>query len=282
MRDKLANLQSIDFYKMDMHIHSESSNCSSRPICDIINECANTKLEILGIVDHYHNDNLQSLLNRKKIGIHCNKNIKLDIFYGIEIDFYKKNQQNYDKEMLDEFDLVLGANHWLNDFHVNFFPETKPENKIKGLKPIELRSEVIRDIEACDRETFFDLFIGTIHTMLYCNSIDVWAHPFRTLGFLLIHNKNYLNYFIEQYLNGIVADLSNQNIIFELNEGLNNSLHYRGGKYFTEDLQNDWNRFYSKVIELLKLNDIPIIYGTDSHNSSVKIGGYNWVKNMLL
>jgi len=281
MKSKLAIYREFSLWSTDMHVHSESSNCSTRKIDEIIDESYRKKLSLIGIVDHLHCDNLESLKNRREIGNKLLYNDSLNVLYGIEIDFFKNNQDYYQMDLLQNFDFIVGAIHWLNGYNVNFFPETKPENKEKGLKPIDLREEIINEIKRTEKETFFDLYLGTITSMLKSKSIDVWAHPFRSLGFLLIYNEDYIDYFTKEYLNDILYDLSKNEIYFEINEGLNNSLKFRGGEYYTEKMENKWTKFYSFVVRKLLEYNIPIIIGTDSHSQSVQIGYYPWIKKIL-
>lgn len=281
MKSRLNNYHDFSLWSTDMHVHSDSSNCSSRTIKEIIEECYGRKIRFIGIVDHLHDDNLESLKNRREIGNKLLYNNNLNILYGIEIDFFKKNQDYYKSDLLQNFDFISGAIHWLYGYNVNFFPEMKPENKERGLKPIDLRKEVMNEIERTDRETFFDLYLGTITSMLESKTIDVWAHPFRSLGFLLIYYKDYIDYFVKEYLTEILYELIKNGVYFELNEGLNHNLRFRGGKYYTEELENKWTKFYSLIVKKLQEYKIPIIVGTDSHNQSVQIGNYSWVRKIF-
>ena len=281
MNEKLGDYHRFNSFRTDLHVHSEASKCSSRPIKDILDECIRNKIECVGIVDHLHEDNLDNLIRRKVDVSNYDVNNGLKIYLGIEIDFFMRNQNSHNQEIPQEFDIVLGAIHWLNNYNVNFFPETTPENKIKGLKPIDLREIVIAELMDTDKDNFFDLYIGTISSLLNSKYIDIWAHPFRTLGFLLIYNENYLDYFVKEYLIDIIEDLYQNNIHFELNEGLNHSLNYRGGKFYSPQLYNDWTKFYTLVVRKLNEKKVPITLGTDSHNKSVKIGGYSWVKELM-
>ena len=277
-RETITN---YEYWEMDLHVHTNASHCSSRLILDAYNESRENDLKIVGFVDHLHEDNIITLFERKKIIDELDNNDELLTLLGIEIDFYKKNQDEYDLEFLSKFDIVSGAIHWLNNYPVNFFPEMKEENKVKGLKPIELRKEVLAEIKETSTEYFLDLYLGTIDSLLEHPNVEIWAHPFRSLGFLLIYDQDYLEFFYENYISKIIKKLKETNKIFELNEGLNNSLFYRGGEFYTQKLQKKWTQFYSKVLAKILDEDIMVVFGTDSHSNSTKIGRYNWALEVL-
>lgn len=274
-------IKNFDVHEMDIHVHTAASKCSSRPLINAIQEGITNKLKLIGIVDHLDENNLNLLLNRAKDNPPLKYKDNIDVVYGIEIDFFEKKQELHSKQILSEFDFVCAAIHWLNNYPVDFFPETKEENKKKGLKPIDLRDVIVNQIEKTTKEQFFELYIETVYTLLGNDYVDVWVHPFRSLGFLLIYNRNYLDYFIEKYVDNIIDVLKNSKIAFELNEGLFNNLRFRGGVFFNDYIENEWLKFYSKIYTKMKKNEIPIVYGTDSHSKNTKIGNYNWVKKVL-
>lgn len=274
-------LNKLTIHEMDVHVHTIASKCSNRPLVDAIQEGITNKLKFIGIVDHFDENNLDLLLNRAKENHLRKYQDYIDVAYGIEIDFFEKGQASHNKQILSEFDFVCGAIHWLNTYPVDFFPETKEENRRKGLKPTDLREVVINQIEKTTKEQFFELYIETIYTLLDSGYVDVWAHPLRSLGFLLIYKRNYLDFFIEKYIDNIIEVLKNSKIAFELNEGLYNNLRFRGGVFFNEPIENEWLKFYSKILGKMYENEITVVYGTDSHSENTRIGYYNWVKRVI-
>ena len=156
---KQIKIENLDAYEMDIHVHTAASKCSSRQLNSAIQEGITNKLKFIGIVDHLDNENLDFLLNRPKENFHLKYHDKINVAFGVEIDFFEKEQSQLDKNVLSKFDFVCGAIHWLNNFPVDFFPETREENRKKGLKPTDLRDVVINQIEKTTKEQFFELYV---------------------------------------------------------------------------------------------------------------------------
>ena len=203
-------------------------------------------------------------------------NFENKVYYGIEVSFSSNKIKKIETDLLKESDIIAGAIHHLEDYPVRF--SSKKNLLFDGEN---LNQKVVEEINYVDRSTFFELYLITITSMLKNNNVDIWAHPFRFLGFLLIFGKDYLDYFYKEYFPDIINLLSETNIAFELNEGLNNNYIHKFGHYCLNDFQNTWDKFYSKVVSNLLKRKIPIVFGTDNHNDSSKIGKYFWVKRIL-
>jgi DNA polymerase (family 10) len=103
--------------KGDLHIHTRESD-GADDVEDIILECQKRGYEYIGIAEHSQSLKVAGGLDKKKLLNHIEKirkiNKKLKNFYvfiGSEVDIKTDGSLDYDDELLNELDFVIGSIH---------------------------------------------------------------------------------------------------------------------------------------------------------------------------
>ena len=260
---------------IDFHVHSYASKCGGQSVSQIISEATQKSVSNIGIVDHLNTDNVVSIIKRSKHIPYNNENSPL---LGIEADFTSQNDCYIPNDIYSNVNFSVGAIHWIENFTVNFYPETDPKYSSRSLSAQEVANEIFKQIHSINISEVLDAYVPVLEALLNSPKIDIWAHPFRLPIFCVMGIEDILEK-LEQHLETIFKALKESNITFELNEGLNWNLKYRTGAFYPQVIQKV-SQFYIQCIKYLCKYEIPIALGTDSHRPG-GLANYPWIESLL-